>query len=211
LALAFAVNLASGDMARVMRCFVLGTTTLLLCALPVGSPVSAAPPAAHPAELTFSLRLVRQDIPAATTGTSGTVPASSTLSEPTLTTVDGQTASIEVKGTDATFFVSLSPTLEPADNANKLVNSATVRVYWHLRLSGKTLPGGVTAAALSGATRLKVDDTPMATISKMSLADPKTGGMAEYRLEGRATLGDSPAATGNSGAATVVTPVPPKP
>jgi len=109
--------------------------------------------------------------------------------------VDGQTASIDVKGVDSTFFVSLSPTCEPADNSNKAVNTdtskSTVRLLWNMRLTGKTLPGGVTAAELTGATRVAADDSSMAVIGAMSLSDPKTGGQEQYRLEGRALVGDA--------------------
>jgi len=191
-------------------CFAL----IALARQPVGSS-PAAPPAAkaRPSELSFALRIVRQDQPVAATtpGNTPVPPAPVVLSSPTLTTVDGQTASIEIKGTDTTFFVSLSPTLEPADNANKtggeVANVATTRVFWSWRFSGKGLPGGVITAALTGASRLIVDDPTGIVITRISLTDPKTGVVSEYRLEGRTFLTDNT----KSGVAAPVTPAPVKP
>lgn len=150
-----------------------------------------------PAILSVQLQWVRQD-PAATPG--GTAPDPVVLSRPRLTTTDGQVASIELKsepkpGVKNLFFVSLSPTLEPADNATVAGDTAarkgpTVRVLWNLRVMDKTFPGGVESVALTGAARFPVGAESDTAVARFSLADPKTGALTEYRLVGRAAVGD---------------------
>lgn len=152
-----------------------------------------------PAIVSIRLKWMRQD-PAPTVG--GALPDPVLLSSPALTTSDGQVASIEFKsnakeGNNNAFFVSLSPTLEPADNntsggSSEAKKGPTVRVLWSLRVSDKTFPGGVESVALTGATRLVVGEDSDAVVARFSLADPKTGLLTEYRLVGRTTVGDSP-------------------
>lgn len=162
------------------------TVALYAQAAPVRKP--------DPAIVSFQLQWVRQD-PASVAG--GAVPEPVILSKPALTTSDGQVASIEFKstpktGVNNTFFVSLSPTVEPADNSGKpeAKKEPTVRVLWNLRVSDKTFPGGVESVALTGATRLMIGEQSDAVVARFSLADPKTGLLTEYRLIGRTTVGD---------------------
>ncbi|MBC8137981.1 MAG: hypothetical protein H8F28_19040 [Fibrella sp.] len=154
----------------------------------------------NPAIISVQLQWVRQD-PATAPG--GKLPEPVLLQGPILTTADGQVASIEAKsdpktGVNDIFFVSLSPTLEPADNGSKASDTPdakkgpTVRILWNLRVSDKTFPGGVGSVALTGATRLVVGEGSDAVVARFSLADPKTGFFTEYRLSGRTTVGDIP-------------------
>jgi hypothetical protein len=151
-----------------------------------------------PAIISVQLRWERQD-PAGEPG--GKAPAPVLLSGPLLTTTDGQVASIETKsdpksGANNLFFVSLSPTLESADNSavasdgTEAKKGATVRMLWSLRVTDGTFPGGVGSVALTGASRLAVGEQTDAVVARFSLADPKTGLFTEYRLSGRTTVGD---------------------
>ncbi|MBC7807356.1 MAG: hypothetical protein H7145_14550 [Akkermansiaceae bacterium] len=154
----------------------------------------------NPAIISVQLRWVRQ---APATTPDGKVPEPILLQGPILTTADGQVASFETKadpktGAGDVFFVSLSPTLEPAENGAKAggttegTKGPTVRLLWSLRVSDKTFPGGVGSVVLTGATRLVVGEESDAIVARFSLADPKTGLFTEYRLSGRTTVGDTP-------------------
>lgn len=153
-----------------------------------------------PAILSIQLRWVRLD-PSVVAGEKAPEPV--LLARPVLTTADRQVASIETKvdpktGTGNVFFVSLSPTLESADNTIKAGDEAgtkkgpTVRVLWSLRVSDKTFPGGIGSVALTGASRLAVGAQDDAVVARFSLADPKTGLFTEYRLSGRVAVDEVP-------------------
>ena len=172
--------------------------------------VTTAPPAPvrkpDPPLVSFTLRWLRQD-PSATAGVAAPDPV--VILEPVLTTLDGQVAFIEMKsepksGANDVLYVSLSPTVEPADDSGKAVDGSgaaksepTVRALWSLRISGKSLGGGARSIALTGATRLTLGGKSEGAIARFSLSDPATGRSTEFRLVGRATVEgtSAPAAT----------------
>ena len=149
-----------------------------------GVPAGAtAPPAGKrdgqkSAVVRFALTLSRTDLPA------GANPASAlvTLAAPMLTTLDGNTASVSVAGGDPSYTISLSPTVETADNK--------VQVLWTIRLAGKTLPGA-SSVTLTGASRVGAGKD--AILAEITLTDGATGKRAVYRLQGVVTTESAPA------------------
>ena len=177
-----------------MSTFAFSVVTLLptlLFAPPVPSKTSA-PAKLHPVQVTFMLRWVRQE--AETSPTAAPVPI--LMVSPTLSTVDGQVASLETKTSDTLFFVSLSPTVESSDNGGNSGKQEAARTFWSVRYAAKGLPGGVSSMALTGVTRLLFSDSSEKVIARLSLADPKTGILTEYRLEGHAVIGADGLGTG---------------
>jgi hypothetical protein len=173
---------------------------LLLTASAVAAPQQGGKPSASDAPsgppVRFDLRLTRVDQDAASGTAAATPAAPALLAAPTLTTFAGQTAAVNVSGGEPSYSVSLSPTVERADNRQQAGSSAAapaVRVLWNLRLSGKGLPGGVASVTANGATRvpLAIDD---ATVAEIALTDPATGRLSRFRLAGRVTTGDAAAA-----------------
>lgn len=143
----------------------LAVVVLLLCS-PL--PLLAAPREQAPrAQVTLALQLTRAE---------GNSETGQVIGTPVLTTLDGNTGSIQIAGGELEYAISISPTVEP-DNR--------VALLWTLQLSGKSLPGA-TSAALNGATRVLRDRTePMVEIV---LRDPQTGRSSSFRLVVKTTV-----------------------
>lgn len=103
------------------------------------------------------------------------------LGTPTLTTVDRNTASLSITGSDTSYNVSLSPTVETANNS--------VQVLWNVRLTGKNLGGGATAVAASGATRMMVGKD--GGLAEISVTDVQTGKRTTFLIKAKVSLGDA--------------------
>ena len=193
-------------------------STLVLAALALGMaafPAFAAadpPPAVKPAPpadtkstpIRFTLQLLRVDDETSRPATGGansavttTAPIQKTIASPTMTTLDGSTATISVVGDDLSYTLSLSPAIAA---------NGKILTLWNLRLSGKSLPGA-TAVTATGAT--KIDGGKPSVIAEVSLTDPANGHRATFILQGTTLTGD--AATDNPPPAlpTVVPATPP--
>jgi hypothetical protein len=119
------------------------------------------------------------------------------LALPLVSTLDGNTATASLTGSDLSYNVALSPTLESSNNKANSTNSVSstnstaaapspsAKVLWNLRLAGKSLPGATTCA-ISGASRLEIGKD--AGITEMTLTDPKTGRTAAFKLGAKMTL-----------------------
>ena len=164
-------------------------------------------PKPDPVLVSYSLRWTRQDPPASP---GGVAPEPVLLQAPTVSATNNDTATFGFQTTgnakatakNDSFALSLSPTVEPADNtvvgadgkpAPK--SGATVRTLWSLRVADKTFPGGVSRVEMSGAARLFVGANGDAVIAQFSLINPATGLATVYRLAGQVTLGTDIAAT----------------
>lgn len=174
---------------------------MLLPAFLVGTLLLAPPatvaPKVDPAIVEYKLQWVKQTLPVA----AGEKPGEPVLlSSPTTSSVDRQVLSVSIgdKNGDS-FALSLSPTVEPADNSvvapggDAVKKSrATVLTLWTLKVSDKTFPGNVSRIELTGSTRLALGDDKDAVVASFSLSDPKTGVTTQYRLVGRAKIGAIP-------------------
>jgi hypothetical protein len=195
----------------------LAVPTALLTATALGSGVREATRPVHPAaqgqdaqerpQVRLALRILRVeegDKPAdATVGSSEASgrPALTVLAEPVLTTLDGQTATVDIAGSDPSYSLSLSPTVEKRGEAGKnnvgdesagatgsaAPGSPSLQVNWNVRLSGKTLPGGVTAVTLTGASRVVAGKESV--IAAVALPDPQTGRVTRFQIQGTVTVG----------------------
>jgi len=115
-------------------------------------------------------------------GAASTAAAPLVLGSPTLTTVDRNTASLSITGTDTSYNVSLSPTVETANNS--------VQVLWNIRLTGKNLGGGATAVTASGATRMTVGKE--GGLTEISVTDVQTGKRTTFLIRAKVTVSDAP-------------------
>jgi hypothetical protein len=148
------------------------------------APKKDAPPAKPAAQVKVELvlsRLEEEAAPAApVTPTAPATPAQTpvVLGTPTLITLDRNTATVAVTATDMSYNVSLSPTVESANNS--------VQVLWNVRLTGKNL-GGATAVSASGATRLGTGkDLPL---TEISVTDGATGKKTTFAIRAKITVG----------------------
>jgi hypothetical protein len=160
---------------RVSMSLLLTCAFSTLCALPAApqATTGGGDAKASKAVLRFALRLTRQDV--TDSPTDQAAPAAPVdVASPTLTTLDGDTASLSVAGADLSYNVSLSPTLQMANNA--------VQVLWNLRLAGKGLPGGATSATVTGGSRVTLDRD--AVLAELTLTDPTTRKRSIFRLQG---------------------------
>jgi hypothetical protein len=189
---------------------------------PQGTPESLKKPA--PVAVRLDLTVTRADSGGDPAQAKPTDAKPFTLGTPTLTTLDGGTATLSLTGTDLSYNVALSPTVETANNTVSGTSSAspaagtgqtppatpptappapsapsgpTVRVQWNLRLAGKSLPGATTCS-ISGASRLEVGKE--GAITEIRLTDPATGRAATFRIVAKVTLG-----SGNTGSNAGVT------
>jgi hypothetical protein len=138
------------------------------------------------AQVQFTLNLVRVDAPAtaapSTPDAAPVVPI--TLATPILTTTDLGAASVTVTGPDLGYTISLSPTLETAENSAK----ADILTLWSLRLNGRSLPAGTTSVSLTGAKRVPADGSGDSLLAEVPLVDAKTGQTTRFRLFVRTTV-----------------------
>jgi hypothetical protein len=192
-------------------------------------PQGAAAPAKKtaPAEVKMELVLTRADSGGDAAQAKPTDGKTVTLGTPTLTTLDGGTATLSVTGTDLSYNVALSPLVETTNNTGGSTGSGgggptagtapptqptapttaapaapaptgpSVRVQWNIRLAGKSLPGATTCA-ISGASRLEIGKE--GAISEIRLTDPNTGRATTFRLVAKITMG-----SGNTGSSAGVT------
>lgn len=144
----------------------------LLLLLPL--PLLAAPAAPAPrAQVTLAFQLTREE-----DGAAGRAPQ--VIGAPVLSTLDGNTGSIQISGGELEYAISVSPTVE-AENR--------VALLWSLQLSGKSLPGA-TSATLNGATRVVRDKTE--PVAEITLRDPRTGRASSFHLAVKATVTPTP-------------------
>lgn len=190
-----------------------------------GTAAPAKKPA--PAEVKLELVLTRADSGGDASQAKPTDGKTVTLGTPTLTTLDGGTATLSVTGTDLSYNVALSPLVETTNNtgggkgngvsgggnpaagtapstpptapttAATAPTASSVRVQWNIRLAGKSLPGATTCA-ISGASRLEIGKE--GAISEIRLTDPNTGRATTFRLVAKITTG-----SGNTGSSAGVT------
>lgn len=180
-----------------------------VCSPLITQPAIAAPPVSQtapsrPRQVRFDVQITRMPAPpgASTTPNASGTPAATPpvagdaaqtppangdnptiVGTPTVTTFDRNTATVAVTGTGISYTLSLSPTVENADNA--------VQVLWNLRMNGKDLPGSTSAFTMSGASRVIAQtDT---TLAEMSLTDPKTGQATVFRFRVRITVDEATA------------------
>lgn len=159
------------------------------------APPAPVAPKVDPAVVEYKLQWIKQALPVA----AGEKPGEPVLlSSPATSSVDRQLLSVSIgdKNGDS-FALSLSPTVEPADNSvtapdGSLVKkkTATVLTLWTLKVSDKTFPGNISRVELAGSTRLALGDDKDVIVASFSLSDPKTGATIQYRLMGRAKIGD---------------------
>ncbi|MBC8101851.1 MAG: hypothetical protein H7Z41_04605 [Cytophagales bacterium] len=162
---------------------------IVLSALISALPAPAAPPAepaakAAPAQIRLDLKLTRTDAEGDALN-AGTAPV--VIAAPTLSTLDRGTATSTLTSADLGYSLSISPSVEKLEASG----AATVQALWNVRLSGRTLPGGVNSVSESGATRF-VSETggggSDTLLSEMLVRDLKTGRTARFRLTGRVTI-----------------------
>lgn len=161
------------------------------------APPATVAPKVDPAIVEYKLQWIKQTLPVAI----GDKPGEPVLlSSPATSSIDRQLLTISTgdKNGDS-FALSLSPTVERADNfviapGGETVKKtgATVLTLWTLKVSDKAFPGNVCRVELSGSTRLALGDGKDAVIASFGLSDPKTGVTTQYRLIGRARIGDVP-------------------
>ncbi|HVK05078.1 MAG TPA: hypothetical protein VM490_16495 [Armatimonadaceae bacterium] len=183
----------------VLRMATVALATIGIAVSVPGAPVSAAAMTADPGtrapqndarnrtEVRFTTRLVRAE---SASLEAKTADSEQVLAAPVLTTLDGQTASVNVTGTDPTYAISLSPTVEKPDEKGREKTEGgapTLQVLWSVRLAGKTLPAGVSGVTMTGATRITANREEV--IAEVLLPDPKTGRVTRFRLLGKATVG----------------------
>ena len=137
----------------------------LLLLLPL-APVAAQTPRA---QVTLAFQLTRAE-----SGAAAGKPQ--VIGAPSLSTLDGNTGSIQITGGDLEYAISVSPTLEPENR---------VALLWSLQLSGKSLPGA-TSASLNGATRVLRDRTE--PVAEITLRDPRTGRSSAFHLVVKTTV-----------------------
>ena len=123
-------------------------------------------------QVRLALELTRAD-----GGSGEATPAGKVVATPVLTAFSRNSGAIQVTGGDLSFNISLSPEVE---KNNRLA------LLFTLQLSGKSLPGGVTSANLSGGTRVTVGRRE--PVAEVALRDPRTGRTSTFCLFVTATV-----------------------
>ena len=150
------------------------------------APAKTAPIAGASSETRVSVpvRFVAQLARIDYIGSSDTTGTTMAIANPTLTTLDGNTATLAVTGGELSYSVSLSPTVERS--------GGKVQVLYTIRISGKSLPGA-TAVTTTGAARVVAGKD--AVVAEMSVSDPATGRRSAFRLHCVVTTGDAASPT----------------
>nr|CAA9292340.1 hypothetical protein AVDCRST_MAG63-4468 [uncultured Armatimonadetes bacterium] len=154
-----------------------------LVVLLAATAASAAPAreAEKPArQVRFAVQITRTDAADARAAAG----AAQVLGLPVITTLDKNTGSIAVSGTDLSYSLSLSPGVEAGNN---------VALLWNLQLSGRGLPGA-TAVTMTGASRVAAGKAE--PVAEITLKDPKTGRHSTFRVLVTTTVVE---ATGRAG------------
>ena len=158
---------------------------VVLGAVPVAAAPQSPPPVgrdtkAARAVVKYALRLTRTDFvdAAVPDAVAAPQPPAVLVASPLLSTLDGDTATITVNGTDLSYSLSLSPTVQTKD---QLVQS-----LWNMKLTGKALPGSTSSVTVTGASR--IPQNKEAVLIEVALTDPTNGHRSVYRLQGTVTV-----------------------
>lgn len=164
----------------VIRCALVAALAGVAAGRPAWAAQAAAAPApsAPVAQVRLALELTRTDT---NNGAASVAPPARTVAAPTLSAFSRSSGSVQIRGDDLSYGVSVSPEVE---------RDGRIAVLWTMQLAGKTLPGATSVNVAGGA---RVQAGKREPIAEISLRDPKTGRASLFRVFVTATTGSDAA------------------